>query len=98
MFIKRDINTLQKYKNDFYDEINFWIFTVYIFEQYFKLKDYANSSGISIIGDIPIYVAEDSVEAWTEKLLMLNEDNLPICVAGVPRMIFRRWAALKSCL
>jgi 4-alpha-glucanotransferase len=86
MFIKRDINTLQKYKNDFYDEINFWIFLQYIFfEQCFKLKDYANSSGISIIGDIPIYVAEDSVEAWTEKkLLMLNEDNLPICVAGVP--------------
>lgn len=85
-FIKRDINTLRKYKNEFYDDINFWVFLQYIFfKQYFNMKEYANNLGISIIGDIPIYVAEDSVEAWTEKkLLMVNEDNLPICVAGVP--------------
>ena len=84
--VKRDGDTLQKYKEELDDEINFWCFLQYLFyKQYFKLKEYANSQGLSIIGDIPIYVAEDSVDAWTEKdLFMLDENHLPIWVAGVP--------------
>lgn len=84
--VKRDGDTLQKYKEELDDEINFWCFLQYLFyKQYYKLKEYANSQGLSIIGDIPIYVAEDSVDAWTEKdLFMLDENHLPIWVAGVP--------------
>ena len=86
MLVKRDESTIEAIKNALKDEIDFWIFLQYLFfEQYFKLKEYANNSGISIIGDIPIYAAEDSVDIWTEsKLFMTDENNLPACVAGVP--------------
>lgn len=84
--IKRETSALQRAKDELNDEINFWTFLQSLFfEQYFKLKEYANKSGISIIGDIPIYVAEDSVDVWAEsKLFMMDENNMPLCVAGVP--------------
>ncbi len=86
MLAKRDAIAIERIKNELKDEINFWIFLQYVFfNQYFKLKEYANNLGISIIGDIPIYVAEDSVDIWAErKLFMTDENNLPACIAGVP--------------
>lgn len=69
-----------------FKEIDFWIFLQYLFyEQYFELKNYANSKGISIIGDMPIYVAEDSVEAWVNrKLFETDKSGNFVMVAGVP--------------
>lgn len=50
-----------------------------------KLKAYANSQGISIIGDIPIYVAYDSADTWSNPhLFQLDENLLPTAVAGCP--------------
>lgn len=68
------------------EEIDFWIYVQYRFyEQWFSLKEYANSKGIKIIGDVPIYVAEDSADAWSHKeVLMLDEKSRPIKVAGCP--------------
>ncbi len=69
------------------DEIEFWQFTQYEFLSEWKdLKAYANSRGIEIMGDMPIYVAFDSVEVWKygKKLFMLDDDNRPKLVAGVP--------------
>ena len=41
--------------------------------------------GIRIIGDIPIYVALDSADAWANpQMFQLDEDNIPTAVAGVP--------------
>ena len=61
----RNEPALGKYKARFKGEVQFWIFLQCVFfEQYGKLKDYAHKRGISIIGDIPIYAAKDSVEAW----------------------------------
>ncbi len=69
------------------DELEFWQFTQYIFlKQWSALRAYANARGISIMGDMPIYVAEDSVENWKyrRQLFMLdNEGNLALR-AGVP--------------
>lgn len=49
------------------------------------LKTYANEQGIEIIGDIPIYVAFDSADTWANpKLFQLDEENLPVAVAGCP--------------
>ena len=63
-----------------------WKFIQYeFFHEWAEIKKYANSKGIKIIGDIPIYVALDSSDVWSNpSLFMLNEDNKPKCVAGVP--------------
>ena len=53
--------------------------------QWLALKCYANSKGIKIVGDMPIYVAYDSVEVWSHpEQFMLNEDLSRKVVAGVP--------------
>lgn len=77
---------VNKYKNQLTDEINFWAFLQFKFyEQWFKLKDYANKNGIKIIGDIPIYVSLDSAETWAEsEQFLLDENHVPTVVAGCP--------------
>ena len=61
------------------------IIQFFFFHQWNKLKKYANSKGISIIGDIPIFVAPDSVDVWAnQSLFQLNENGEPKAVAGVP--------------
>ncbi len=55
------------------------------FKQWYALKQYANKKGISVMGDIPIYVALDSADAWANpELYKFNEENKPTVVAGVP--------------
>ena len=50
-----------------------------------ELKKYANDNGVRIIGDIPIYVAMDSADVWANpSLFQLDEDNIPVAVAGCP--------------
>ena len=69
------------------DEVEFWQFTQYIFlKQWNALKAYANGNGIEIMGDMPIYVAYDSVEMWKhgKELFLLDEEGNPELVAGVP--------------
>ncbi len=69
------------------EELEFWQFTQYLFrKQWSELRAYAKGKGISIMGDMPIYLAEDSVENWKYRkaLFMLdNEGNLSLR-AGVP--------------
>ena len=68
------------------EEIAFYEFQQLKFqEQWKKLKDYAGSHGIRIIGDIPIYVAFDSADSWFHpELFQFNEDREPDFVAGCP--------------
>ncbi len=75
-----------EFRQSHHDEIQFWIFTQYFFfKQWYALKSVANSKGIKIIGDLPIYVAEDSADVWgNPKLFKLNQHFKPICVAGCP--------------
>ena len=55
------------------------------FKQWSVLKEYANARGIKIVGDMPIYVAHDSVEVWSNpKQFLLNPDLTKKVVAGVP--------------
>lgn len=63
-----------------------WKFIQYtFFTQWKKIKKYANEKGISIIGDIPIYVSYDSSDVWANpELFQLDKKNLPVSVAGVP--------------
>ena len=69
------------------DEVEFWQFTQYIFlKQWNALKKYAHARGIEIMGDMPIYVAYDSVEMWKygKDLFLLDKCGEPALVAGVP--------------
>ncbi len=60
-------------------------FQYQFFRQWEALKRYANAKGIQIMGDIPIFVAYDSVDVWAHpELFLLNEDLLSTGVAGVP--------------
>lgn len=63
-----------------------WKFIQYeFFMQWAEIKIYANSKGIKIIGDIPIYVSYDSADVWANReMFLLDDDNKPSCVAGVP--------------
>ena len=61
------------------------IIQFFFFRQWRALKKYANGKGISIIGDIPIFVAADSSDVWAnQRLFQLNPDGTPERVAGVP--------------
>lgn len=82
----RKPSALEYYREKLSKEISFWIFTQYIFyKQWEELRAYANDKNIKIIGDIPIYVAEDSVDVWTKSQnFLLDEKKVPTVVAGVP--------------
>ncbi|MBE7473749.1 MAG: 4-alpha-glucanotransferase [Anaerolineales bacterium] len=57
----------------------------YFFQQWTAVKEYANGQGIRIIGDIPIFVAPDSVDVWANReLFFLDKEGQPTVVAGVP--------------
>jgi 4-alpha-glucanotransferase len=69
-----------------------WVF----FSQWYDLKRYANSKGIRLVGDIPIFVAHDSSDVWGNRhLFYLDERGNPTVVAGVPPDYFsetgQRW-------
>lgn len=82
----REKEAMDKYKKELEDEIGYWIFLQYVFhKQWSSLKEYANSNGIKIIGDIPIYVAGDSCDVWSNhKMFLLDEERVPLRVAGCP--------------
>lgn len=86
----RDENAIEFAKSEYSKDINFWKFMQYkFFKQWENLKKYANAKGVEIIGDIPIYVAYDSVEVWTRpELFQLDKNSKPIAVAGCPPDIF----------
>ena len=68
------------------EEIGFWKFVQYKFSvQWQAVKTYANEKGVQILGDIPIYVSADSVDAWVGgKLFELDADGRFARVAGCP--------------
>jgi len=83
---KREHHVIEKAKADYEQVINFHYFLQYeAYKQWYALKVYANSKGIEIVGDMPIYVAYDSSDVWTKPQYFQLDDNLlPTMVAGVP--------------
>lgn len=82
----RNRGAYEKHKKLLQEKTEFWVFLQYkFFEQYNKLKAYANNKDIYIIGDMPIYAAEDSVDVWSDRKLFKTDENmLPNLSAGVP--------------
>ena len=84
---KRDPHTLNWYRECFKERILFHKFLQYLFfMQWSRLKKYANENGIRIIGDIPIYPAEDSVDFWVgANKGLFNAEGMALKLkAGVP--------------
>lgn len=83
---KRDKEFLEKAEKELKDDIEFYKFIQYhFFRQWEALKSYANKNGVNIIGDIPIYVAYDSADTWSNKeQFLLDKDFKPLSVAGCP--------------
>lgn len=76
----RDRVAINRYKELLKDEIEFQYFMQYeFFNQYMQLKEYVNSKGIEIVGDMPIYCAEDSSDVWSDQI----QFNLDL-VGGCP--------------
>lgn len=74
------------------DEVVYYIFLQYLFfKQWSELKNYANSKGIKIIGDVPIYCSMDSVEMYSNpECFLLGSGGVPSFVSGVPGDYFNK--------
>ena len=85
-FYSRDAKALEAFAKEHEEEIGFWKFLQYEFNrQWNNLKNYANERGIKIIGDLPIYVSDDSSDVWENpQLFDFDEEKRPRCVAGCP--------------
>lgn len=72
------------------EEIEFWRFVQYLFDKQWQgVKAYAKKLGISIMGDMPIYVSADSADAWAgPELFETDEKGRPARVAGCPPDFF----------
>lgn len=83
---KRDAKALAAARKKLAGEIRFWKGVQYLFfTQWRALKEFAKGCGISIIGDLPIYVAADSADVWANpSQFQLDRDMLPTEVAGCP--------------
>ena len=107
----REPAALKRYQDELREDIIFYQYLQFeFFEQWKNVKNYAHEKGIQIVGDIPIYVAFDSADTWANpELFQLDENNLPVAVAGCPPDGFSatgqlwgnplyRWDYHKSCL
>lgn len=82
----RDEPALLAHYTQYQEEVHYSRFLQYIFfGQWFALKSYANGKGISIFGDIPLYVSYNSSDVWSnQSLFLLDEERQPTLVGGVP--------------
>src|SRR5437762_719068 len=83
---RREPAALSRAREKLHDQIEAHKFYQFLFfKQWFELKAYCNERGIRIIGDIPIFVAQDSADVWTNPdQFKLDANGIPTVVAGVP--------------
>lgn len=82
----RNGHAIYEYRTRFHEDVEFYKYIQYLFfKQWGKLKKYANDNDIKIIGDIPIYVAFDSADAWSRpELFQFDESLEPLAISGCP--------------
>ena len=88
---------LQRAKKELADEVYFeacvqWLFA----EQWTRLRERARDKNVTLVGDLPIFVAHDSADVWQHReRFQLDSAGEPACVAGVPPDYFsatgQRW-------
>ncbi len=81
-----DKETVAALMEEHADTILFMEFIQFVFfKQWEEIKSYANKKNVKILGDLPMYVARQSSDVWSNRNLFdLAEDGQPKCVAGVP--------------
>jgi 4-alpha-glucanotransferase len=93
----RHSEALRAMQDKLYDRVGMEKFLQYLFfRQWSEVRRYCNQKGIQIIGDIPIYVNDDSADVWMNpELFSLDAQKRPVVVAGVPPDYFsstgQRW-------
>ena len=105
----RDVERARELRDQFADECGFWEWIQFEFDaEWQELLAYAHKNGIVVIGDMPIYVAHDSMDVWrAPSQFLLDEDYNPTVVAGCPPDGFSpdgqlwgnpiyNWALMKS--
>ncbi|MDY4104249.1 MAG: 4-alpha-glucanotransferase [Oscillospiraceae bacterium] len=77
---------VEKYRRELWEDVRLFTYIQFLFfKQWNALRSYARKKGIGIIGDLPIYVAMDSADVWSDpRSFQLDEKNVPTAVAGVP--------------
>ena len=82
----RDAEALEKKRKMSVASIDEFCATQFLFDkQWLAIKAYANSKGIALVGDMPIYVGGHSADVWAnQNLFLLGSDCKPTAVAGVP--------------
>ncbi|HEX8251790.1 MAG TPA: 4-alpha-glucanotransferase [Thermoanaerobaculia bacterium] len=96
-FVARDAKALSRAKKAHADDLRFWEYVQFtFFKQWEVVREAARARGIRIMGDVPIYVAGDSADVWSNRdLFQLDERGMPTVVAGVPPDYFsatgQRW-------
>jgi 4-alpha-glucanotransferase len=94
---RREEAALRQWGEKLQEQIGWHKYLQFVFfEQWFELKEYANRQGISLFGDLPIFVAENSADVWANRpLFYLDDADRPTLVAGVPPDYFsktgQRW-------
>lgn len=92
----RQDQALKEHYYQFRESVEFSRFLQFIFfRQWFALKKYANEKGVFILGDIPLYVAYNSADVWSnQSLFLLDEALQPTLVGGVPPDYFSKTGQL----
>jgi 4-alpha-glucanotransferase len=84
--VDRDSGALERSRHELADEISEITFGQFlVFRQADRLKAHAQRNGLSLIGDLPFFVSDDSSDVWSNpELFLLDEQHRPRFVAGVP--------------
>ncbi|MEP6708202.1 MAG: 4-alpha-glucanotransferase [Pyrinomonadaceae bacterium] len=84
--VRRTPAALARARDQLEEEVEAQMFYQFLFfRQWFALKNYCNQRSIKLIGDLPIFVAPDSADVWTNpEQFKLDKNGTPLVVAGVP--------------
>ena len=84
--VRRTPSAIERAREELREEVEAQMFYQFLFfRQWFALKSYCNERGIKIVGDLPIFVAQDSADVWTNpEQFKLDKNGKPLVVAGVP--------------
>jgi 4-alpha-glucanotransferase len=93
---RREPGAVEAARTSFAERIEAHRFFQYaFFQQWLKLKKYANERGVRVVGDMPIFVAHNSADVWAKpELFRLKDDGSPETVAGVPPDAFSKTGQL----